>query len=404
MERATKYILWIFIYIYCFTVHAAAQQNADTLTWSRSYGSAADESAADALPCEDGGFFMAGRTSALEYGDSDVWAVRLSATGTVVWERTFGGSGDDSATAAATTTDGGFIIAGNTDLNRGDVFVIRLDAAGRALWQKTYSKPPAARAVDIDPLPEGGFLVLAETGEFTGDAAAWSDIWILKLQPAGGVAWARTIDAAAADRPRDILTFPDGSFIASVSASDPETKKSDMLFLKLDANGRDVWKRAYALDDINDPVSLLAGEGDGFMALAVTESADADPETRLLSFDADGALSWDRSFAPGLYNRGRDLARAADGGYVAAGLTRSDPSANSDLWLMKLNPSGDVVWTRTFGGPADDAATAVRALPGGFLIAGETASFGFGRRDAFLIRCDEFGRVDGDPAPEPFRR
>lgn len=406
MERKPHLFSWFFGIIYCAAACAGARAaDADGVTWSRSYGGAADEIAADARPCADGGFIMVGHTSALEYGDSDVWAVRLSATGSVVWERTFGGAGDDRAAAVATTTGGGFAIAGHTDLSRGDVYVVRLDAAGKALWQKTYSKPPAARAVDIEALPGGGFLVLAETGEFSGGAAAWSDIWILKLNPDGGVAWARTIDASTADRPRDILLLPGGAFIVAAAAEEPDARKSGMLFLKLDAGGRDVWRQVHALDDMNDPVSLLPESNGGFMALAVTESPDAGPETRLLSLDAGGALLWDRSFAPGLHNRGNGLARATDGGCVAAGLTRADPGANADAWLMKLTAAGDVVWTRTFGGPAGDAATAVRALPGGgFIIAGDTASFGFGQRDAWLIRCDDFGRVAGDPAPLPHRR
>src|SRR2546427_10709040 len=112
-----------------FTAAATTPPN----LWARTYGGAQTEDARSAKQTSDGGFIVAGTTNSFGAGGFDMWVVRLDSLGHVVWQRTYGGTGNDFALSVDQTPDGGFIVAGNTaSFGAGsyDAWVLRLDAMG----------------------------------------------------------------------------------------------------------------------------------------------------------------------------------------------------------------------------------------------------------------------------------
>lgn len=104
-------------------------------------------------PTTDGGFILAGHTLSNDgdvsgnHGDEDYWVVKLDGLGALQWQVALGGSDEDKASGVVQTTDGGYLICGNTKSDDGDVtgfhggddvWVVKLSAAGSLLWQKTF--------------------------------------------------------------------------------------------------------------------------------------------------------------------------------------------------------------------------------------------------------------------------
>lgn len=91
--------------------------------------------------------------------------------------------------------------------------------------------------------------------------------------------------------------------------------------------------------------------------------------------------------------RHRSVQQTDDGGYVVAGVTRSQ-GEGGDVYLIKTDAEGNVEWERTFGGPHLDRGIDVQATPdGGYVVVGDTESFGAGEKDVFLIKTDPDGEV-----------
>ncbi len=171
------------------------------LVWQKALGGSGIDYAQSIQPTPDGGCIMAGYTSSTDgdvtgyHGDSDAWVVKLSATGTIQWQKALGGTDTDSSTSIQITTDGGYILAGLTGSTDGDVsgnhggidaWVVKLSATGTLEWQKTLGGTGNDLAYDIQPTTDGGNILAFYTDSTNGDVTGnhgGNDAWVVKLGP-----------------------------------------------------------------------------------------------------------------------------------------------------------------------------------------------------------------------------
>ena len=116
-------------------------------------------------------------------------------------------------------------------------------------------------------------------------------------------------------------------------------------------------------------------------AIAVTFGYSQTPDT-----------VWTKTYGGPNVDQAYSIQQVLDGGYIIAGSTEPFPARGNDVWLLKTDSLGDTLWTKTYGGTTDDIAYSVRqTTDGGYIIAGETNSFGAGGYDVYLIKTDSIG-------------
>ena len=131
----------------------------------------------------------------------------------------------------------------------------------------------------------------------------------------------------------------------------------------------------------------------GYIATGRTKSyGDNNYDLFLIKADKSGNILWQKNYGGAREDEGYSVEETADGGYIVAGRTRSYGSGMYDVWLMKVDPSGEKIWDKAFGGALDDEASSIKqTIDGGFIIAGNTKSFGSGMYDVWLLKIDQFG-------------
>ena len=130
----------------------------------------------------------------------------------------------------------------------------------------------------------------------------------------------------------------------------------------------------------------------GYVIIGTVSSGAGNYDVRLIKTDSAGNRIWARTFGGAGYDRGYSVQQTTDYGYVIAGETYSYDSGNTDVWLIKTNSAGNKLWDKTFGGTRGDCGESVQeTADGGYVIAGETYSYGSGNTDVWLVKTDSLG-------------
>lgn len=200
-----------------------------TIAWEETFGVAgASDYTFSVQQTSDGGFIVAGLTESSGAGGSDFWVLRLDASGGVVWQKAYGGTGNDLAVSVQQSSDGGFIVAGFTSsfgAGNFDFWVLRLDSIGNAVWQKTYGGTGDDEAFSVQQTSDGGFIVAGFTGSF---GAGGLDASVLRLDAQGEISseCALTGPSSATITSTTFVGTPSAPTVTSPSTTGTTTSQS----------------------------------------------------------------------------------------------------------------------------------------------------------------------------------
>jgi uncharacterized delta-60 repeat protein len=169
----------------------------------------------------------------------------------------------------------------------------------------------------------------------------------------------------------------------------------DFWLIKTNAAGDSLWSRTFGGDAYDACYSAAPTSDGGYVLAGGTRSFGAGgPDFYLIRVNENGTQVWSRTFGGSEWDECYSITQTSDGGYVLAGYTESFGSGRQDFWLVKTNANGDSLWSRTYGGSERDECRSVRQTSdGGYILAGETESFGAGRTDFWLVKTDENGTL-----------
>lgn len=307
--------------------------------WVKTFGGEMFESAFNAKQTKDGGYFFAGYTNSFGSGLYDFWLVKLTEEGLIDWGNTYGTANADVGLYGEEVEDG-YLLTGYTILpNKSDkdVWLLKTNADGDSLWSKTYGNNNQQSANYLQVVSDGGYILL---GESRGDSTN-NDIYIVKTDSDGTLEWEKFIIAPNDDLAYAIKETSDGFIIIGTTTSYGAGNK-DIWIHKLDLNGNIMWQNTYG------------GE----------------------------ALEYGFDIVP------------VDDGYVFTGSTSSHGTLFYDLWVVKIDEFGTIIWDEIFGGTMIDIGRAlILNESGGFTILGQTSSYGSGEYDFWVIKTNEFAQV-----------
>ncbi|MBI3872809.1 MAG: hypothetical protein HY304_07015 [candidate division Zixibacteria bacterium] len=348
----------------------------------------------------DGGYIAVGTGDATYSYSPHVFVFKIDSTGHRVWEDVFGTTGLDVAAAIAPVGAGGYIIAGtiNTQSERHlDASLIRVDVAGNRMWEKTYGGLGDDQAFAVSSLPGGGFVfagVSDPSGRFQ------PRVWVVAVNADGNTLWNRTYGDPYAGQGNAIAIDPHGSILVAGAINWPGVlgfPGSDNVFLaRLNQDGDTTWQRTFGGSEADSALSIaLTSDGGCVMAGETYSFGQGMGDVYLLDADSSGNRAWQRTFGWLDWDRGNGIAATLDGGYAIAGTTRPLGSkGKDDAYVVKTDGSGHEAWERTFGVAGNDGFVCVLPTPdGGYLLGGYKASSHAGQTDFYLVKTDSHGNL-----------
>ncbi|TKJ38463.1 hypothetical protein CEE36_10685 [candidate division TA06 bacterium B3_TA06] len=279
-------------------------------------------------------------------------------------------------------------------------FVIPLIASGivgiplstHAGWVRTYGE---GQGYSVQQTTGGGYIVVGRGYPQTG----FGDLWLIKTDPQGDILWSRTYgdtaelvtDAGCCVR----QTIDGGYIIVGNRWTFGGYEEADGLWLiKTDYIGDTLWTHRYK--GPYSPYAGVCGEQTTDGGYIITGAAAGDYENctlLLLKTDSMGDALWLRRYGDSQFYEGYFVQQTTDGGYIVTGYKYS-PSTRNDLWLLKMDASGDTLWTQTFGGPYGDKGTCVQQTSdGGYIVVGYTKVDPAIIGRIWLLKTDDTGEI-----------
>ena len=269
------------------------------------------------------------------------------------FEGHFGKQKLDVAYSAAATNDGGYIITGLTQSmvdSNGDIVVIKVGAHGDTTWSRTFGGPFLEGGNFVMQTADGNYMVSGHTQDF---GAQDCDAFLLKLDLYGNNMWIKTYGGDSDDISESVVELPGGGFvIGGMTASYGNTGVSmnrHLYFIKTNSNGDTIWTKVYAGSGIEECYSIASMSGGGFLAACWTTSwGNSLGDGWLVRLDASGDTLWTRLYKNSADTRLYKILPTMDNGFILAGYTTAAGGANMGL-VVKLDANGNELWRKTFG-------------------------------------------------------
>ncbi|MCB0526436.1 MAG: T9SS type A sorting domain-containing protein [Lewinellaceae bacterium] len=372
-------------------------------------------------------------------GGGDFWVVKLNSNGEVEWQKALGGSSTEVAEYIQQTFDGGFIVVGRTISDDGDVtdlngkldyWVVKLDSIGTIEWQRTLGGSGNDYGECIKQTPDGGYIVVGNTssndGDLTGNPAVYG-AWIVKLNSIGVIEWQR-VYGYGLSQAYDVKVTNDSGYVITGETYSNEGELSeyhgsgDYWVLKLNKNGEVEWQKALGGEGIDQARSIIQTDDGGYAVTGISGSYNTGQVSGsqgffdfwIVKLNLTGDIEWQKPIGGSSEDYGRAIVQTNDGGYVVGGFTSSDDGdvKNSDgtinYWVVKLAPDGKIQFQKTFGGSNVDSAYDLQnTTDGGYIIAGESMSNdgdvtgNHGKSDMWVVRIRGTNSSSQNPSSLP---
>ena len=379
----------------------AKTNDVGTIEWEKSFGGDAHDWASSVQQTADSGFIVAGYTISNNgqvtghHGDFDYWVLKLDAAGSIQWQKALGGSGIDHARSVIQTTDGGYIVAGSSWSIQGDVtgnhgsddyWIVKLSDSGTLEWQKTYGGQNSDLGYAIRQTDDGGYIIAGSTNSSDGDVTGHHgdyDYWILKLDSVGAIEWQKALGGMGDDQAYSIEQTTDGGYIVAgiTSSLDGDVMNLrgayDYWVVKLNVSGTIEWQRALGGTGVDNAYAVKQANDGGYYVVGYSNSTNGnitDPKGNhdywLVKLSHTGIVHWQKSMGGTAVDQAYALDITADGGCVVAGFSSSYDidlnwsQGNGDYWMVKLpapvsgvNEQEDASKTFIFPNPAGGQIT-----------------------------------------------
>ena len=380
-----------------------SQCSSTVTTFQKAYGGISNERAHSIQQTSDGGYVVAGETTSYGAGDKDIFVMKIDVNGVEQWTKTYGSTfaDDGFSITIKQTSDLGFIVSGSTNCfgagSFDDSYIIKIDNTGAIQWEKRISGSSWDRFRDVVELANGDFLLTGSAGSYS---AGNLDAHVVKISSAGSLIWIKNLGTSFREHSQSIIELPSGNYLLSGNTNitnNGSTNSANSFLIKTTFDGTVIWGKQYNnstfFTDINETILLSDGN---LLNIGETRSSDGgNHDIFLLKTDTNGTVIWSKKYGGTGNDIGVNVREKTNGELIISAFSNSYGNLNQ-LLLINTDAIGDIIWSKTYGGSNNDeldwwGKPMELTTTNEIIIAGGTMSFGTGNEDVYVVKTNECG-------------
>jgi hypothetical protein len=271
-----------------------------------------------------------------------------------------------------------------------NVFLFSFNAFAQITFEKQYGDSLNENLLSVKQTSDGGYIAIGHT-LITGNND--QDVYILKTNSLGDKIWSKYFSWSLLDIGKSIVETNDGYVLTGSSTGLNANGKENIFLIKLDLNGDSIWGKTYLSNLAEASEDLIKTNDGGFL---ISGSKFVSPPFKrdlyIIKTNNLGDTLWTRTIGGSKVEFGYSVQQTQDGGYIVGGSSTSTGAGGSDGYLVKIDSSGNTLWSKTFGGMQNDVFQSVKQTrDGGYILGGRTDSYGAGGSDLYLLKTDSTG-------------
>ncbi len=318
--------------------------------WTKTFGGAVDNEYGYCIEqTTDGGYIVSGVASSFADVAGDIYILKLTPMGDTTWTRTYGGMGTEWGAFVQQTTDGGYIVAGQTPaFGAGgyDAYLVKLNANGTVLWTKTYGGTGIEIGLAVAQTADGGYILTGEIGTYGAGAG---DFYLLKTDSNGNVTWTKAYGRSGTEAGVSVKQTTDGGYIiAGTSENTLGPLGPDMCLIKTNAVGDTLWAKLYGSAVIDECYEVIQTTDGGYIMCGKSFgfSASGDFDVYVVKVNSQGVVQWSKTYGDsGSASKneiGYSIQQAGDGGFIIVGESMYGFGVGlKNVYLIKTDSAGN---------------------------------------------------------------
>lgn len=281
----------------------------------------------------DGGYIVVG---------DDGFMAKLDAAGNTVWQMQQANGANVDLMSVEHTSDGNFIMSGNLNINgNSNVFLMKADANGNTIWEKNFGGADsdlAGESRSVQQTSDGGYIVVGSTWSYTNEKY-YSNVYLIRTDAYGSFKWQKTYGGTKTDLGHSVQQTRDGGFI--IGARYDYSSDSDAYLVKTDMLGNMIWQKTFGGTGSDHGMMAEQTADGGYILGGYYSFSTTDFDMYAVKTDASGNLLWQQAYGGALGELAHSIHQTADGGYIMGGYTESFAQTGRDFYMVRLGyPTG----------------------------------------------------------------
>ncbi|HSV48726.1 MAG TPA: hypothetical protein VLH35_00295, partial [Candidatus Acidoferrales bacterium] len=254
-------------------------------------------------------------------------------------------------------------------------------------WTYSGAYNGSVSCFSIAPSTDGGYVL---AGQNMNIPTSFFDAWLLKVDSTGAAQWNKSYGPTGpgAELAYSIINCSDGGYAFTGYTTSYGAGSYDMWLVKVDENGTQEWMQTYGGTDYDGGTSVIATTDGGYMVVGFTNSSATQYDFFVVKTDATGNLVWSKTFGGLGWERAYGVVETADGGFAVVGSSNS--SGQQDGLLIKLDSYGNQLWNKTYGSDYPDSFRSIVITSTGFTMLGGISP-DFNHSTCWLVNVDVNG-------------